>query len=71
MPWKKYKSETARVAFHFFRPLFAFQKQPPKITLKSNCSKMSQKEPWWISVLVAEHRPSYLNYAVSHPWNLK
>ena len=40
-----------------------------KLFSKVAVIKFCKKHPRWISVLVAEHRPLYMNYVACCPWN--
>ena len=57
MPWKKWKPETTRVT----APAFLREAAPPKLFSKV-AKVLPKKHTQWISDLVAQHRPSYLNF---------
>ena len=59
-------------SLHIFLVLyFLFRSIPQKLFSKVAILKNRQKHHRWISVTVAEHRPSYLNYAACYPWNFE
>ena len=76
MLWKKQKPETNTVTSHLSLPQFSFKKQPPpppppkklfsKVAVLNICKNNDGG-----FVLVAEHRPSYLNFAACCPWNFE
>ena len=59
---KKLKPETTMVTVHLSLALFFCRSSPPKIALEGCCSKILQKDTQWVSDLVADYRPSYLNF---------
>ena len=66
---KNLKSQGSLCIFLFL--CFLFRSSPPKSFPKVAALKFRKKHPRWISVLVTEHRPSYLTYAMCCPWNLE
>ena len=62
MLWKKVKTWNHKGHCASFSCSVFLQKQPPKIALEGCCSKILQKDTQLVSDLVADHRPSYLNF---------
>ena len=50
---------------------FLFRSSPRKFFSRVAVLKFRKKHPRWIFILVADHRPSYLNYVACCPWNFE